>query len=151
MTFTWSKMTFTWSQTSFTFSILVRSAWTGPPAPAHKLALAGTPAQPRYAPLKVLFKSGLIVWSYSGCGCSRQLCCGWVQIIGSAEEEPLMVRPNLSDVDQASKKCIASWFFLAASRCLFKGPFTNDVTLWGGEGVILVVTICDRRGGGGRH
>ena len=24
----------------------VRSAWTGPPALAHKLALAGTPAQP---------------------------------------------------------------------------------------------------------
>ena len=27
--------------------MLVRSAWTGPPAPARKLALAGTPPQPR--------------------------------------------------------------------------------------------------------
>ena len=33
-------------------NMLVRSAWTGPPAPAHKLALAGTPAQPRFAPLQ---------------------------------------------------------------------------------------------------
>ena len=45
-TFTWSKMTFTWSRTSFTFSMLVRSAWTGSPSLAHKLALAGTPPQP---------------------------------------------------------------------------------------------------------
>ena len=29
--------------------MLVRSAWTGPPAMAHKLALAGTPAQFRLA------------------------------------------------------------------------------------------------------
>ena len=28
----------------FTFSMLVRSAWTGPPAPARMLTLAGTPA-----------------------------------------------------------------------------------------------------------
>jgi hypothetical protein len=27
----------------------VRSAWKGPPAPARKLALAGTPPQPRYS------------------------------------------------------------------------------------------------------
>ena len=46
--------------------MLVRLAWTGPPALARKLALSGTPAQPRYAPLQVLFESGLIVWSYSG-------------------------------------------------------------------------------------
>ena len=32
--------------------MLVRSAWTGPPAPACNLALAGTPAQPRFAPLQ---------------------------------------------------------------------------------------------------
>ena len=32
--------------------LLVRSAWTGPPAPDRKLALAGTPAQPPYAPLQ---------------------------------------------------------------------------------------------------
>ena len=32
--------------------MLVRLAWTGPPAPARKLALAGTPAQPRFAPLQ---------------------------------------------------------------------------------------------------
>ena len=36
--------------------MLVRSAWTGPLAPARKLALAGTPAQPRkpccFAPLQ---------------------------------------------------------------------------------------------------
>ena len=32
--------------------MLVRSAWAGPPAPARKLALAGTPAQPRFAPLQ---------------------------------------------------------------------------------------------------
>ena len=34
--------------------MLVRSAWTGPPAPApaHKLALAEAPAQPRFAPLQ---------------------------------------------------------------------------------------------------
>ena len=33
-------------------NMLVRSAWTGPPASAHKLALARTPAQPRFAPLQ---------------------------------------------------------------------------------------------------
>ena len=33
-------------------NMLVRLAWTGPPAPARKLALAGTPAQPRFAPLQ---------------------------------------------------------------------------------------------------
>ena len=33
-------------------NMLVQSAWTGPPAPAHKLALAGTPAQPRFTPLQ---------------------------------------------------------------------------------------------------
>ena len=38
-----------------TLNMLVRSARTGPPAPAHKLALAVTPAQPHYAPLQVLF------------------------------------------------------------------------------------------------
>ena len=27
-------------------NMLVQSAWTGPPAPARKLTLAGTPAQP---------------------------------------------------------------------------------------------------------
>ena len=32
--------------------MLVRSAWTGPPATARKLALAGTPAQPCFAPLQ---------------------------------------------------------------------------------------------------
>ena len=32
--------------------MLVRSAWTGPPAQARKLALAWTPAQPRFAPLQ---------------------------------------------------------------------------------------------------
>ena len=32
--------------------MLVRSDWTGPPALAGKLALAGTPAQPRFAPLQ---------------------------------------------------------------------------------------------------
>ena len=35
-----------------TKNMLVRSARTGPPAPARKLALAGTPAQPRFAPLQ---------------------------------------------------------------------------------------------------
>ena len=30
--------------------MLVRSAWTGPPSLARKLALAGTPAQPCFAP-----------------------------------------------------------------------------------------------------
>ena len=30
----------------------VRSAWTGPKALAPKLALAGTPAQPQFAPLQ---------------------------------------------------------------------------------------------------
>ena len=39
--------------------MLVRLAWTGPLAPARKLALAGTP------PLQVLFELGLIVRSYS--------------------------------------------------------------------------------------
>ena len=58
-------MTFTFNM-FYPKSMLVRSAWTGPPAPARKLALAGTPAQPRYAPLQVLFESGLIVRSYSG-------------------------------------------------------------------------------------
>ena len=29
-----------------------QSAWTGPPAPARKLTLSGTPAQPRVAPLQ---------------------------------------------------------------------------------------------------
>ena len=38
--------------------MLVRSAWTGPPAPARKLALAGTPAQPRFAPLQEKKTSG---------------------------------------------------------------------------------------------
>ena len=33
-------------------NMLVRSAWTGPRAPARKLALAGTPAQHRFAPLQ---------------------------------------------------------------------------------------------------
>ena len=33
-------------------NMLVRSAWTGPPAPARKLALAEAPAQPRFAPLQ---------------------------------------------------------------------------------------------------
>ena len=33
-------------------NMLARSARTGPPAPAHKLALAGTPAQPHFAPLQ---------------------------------------------------------------------------------------------------
>ena len=32
--------------------MLVRSGWTGAPAPTRKLALAGTPAQPRFAPLQ---------------------------------------------------------------------------------------------------
>ena len=32
--------------------MLVQLAWTGPPAPARKLALAGTPAQPCFAPLQ---------------------------------------------------------------------------------------------------
>ena len=30
----------------------MRSAWTGPPIPARNLALAGIPAQPRFAPLQ---------------------------------------------------------------------------------------------------
>ena len=53
MTFTWVKMTFAWSLETSTFnmfnpkSMLVRSAWTAPPAPAGKLALAGTPPQSR--------------------------------------------------------------------------------------------------------
>ena len=45
--------------------MLVRLAWTGSPAPARKLTLAGTPPQPSYAPLQVLFESGLIIRSYS--------------------------------------------------------------------------------------
>ena len=32
--------------------MLVWLAWTGPPTPAHKLALAGTPAQPHFDPLQ---------------------------------------------------------------------------------------------------
>ena len=32
--------------------MLVPSAWTSPMAPASKLALAGTPAQPRFTPLQ---------------------------------------------------------------------------------------------------
>ena len=32
--------------------MLVLSAWTGPPALAFKLALGGTPAQPRFARLQ---------------------------------------------------------------------------------------------------
>ena len=39
-------------------NMLVRSAWTGPPAPASKLALAGTPAQLRFAPLQEKKTSG---------------------------------------------------------------------------------------------
>ena len=46
--------------------MLVRLAWTGPPAPACKLAMARTPAQPCFAPLQVILESGLIVRSYSG-------------------------------------------------------------------------------------
>ena len=42
------QQTLTWRQKN----MLVRLAWTGPPAPARKLALAGTPAQPRFAPLQ---------------------------------------------------------------------------------------------------
>ena len=33
-------------------NMLVRSAWTGPPATARKLTLVGTPAQPRFAPIQ---------------------------------------------------------------------------------------------------
>ena len=33
-------------------NMLVRWAWTGPPAQARKLALSGTPAQPPFAPLQ---------------------------------------------------------------------------------------------------
>ena len=32
--------------------MVVQSAWTGPPAPARRLALSGTPAQPRFSPLQ---------------------------------------------------------------------------------------------------
>ena len=39
--------------------MLVRSAWTGPPAPARKLALAGTLAQPHFAPLQEKQTSGM--------------------------------------------------------------------------------------------
>ena len=46
--------------------MLVQSAWTGPPALARKLTLAVKPPKPRYAPLQVLFESGLIVRSDSG-------------------------------------------------------------------------------------
>ena len=41
--------------------MLVRSAWTGPPAPARKLAQAGTPAQPHNAPLQEK-TSGTDIW-----------------------------------------------------------------------------------------
>ena len=44
-------MTFTFNM-FYPKSMLVRSAWTGPLAPARKLALAGTPAQPRFTPLQ---------------------------------------------------------------------------------------------------
>ena len=43
----WHRRTFTWCQKN----MLVRSAWTGPPAPARKLALAGKPTWPRFASL----------------------------------------------------------------------------------------------------
>ena len=39
--------------------MLVWSALTGPPAPACKLALAGTPAQPRFTPLQEKKTSGM--------------------------------------------------------------------------------------------
>ena len=39
-------------------NMLVRSAWTGPPAPACKLALTETPAQPHFAPLQEKKTSG---------------------------------------------------------------------------------------------
>ena len=42
-------------------SMLVQSAWTGPPASACKLALAGRPAQPCFAPLQVLFDQVIFV------------------------------------------------------------------------------------------
>ena len=32
--------------------MLMRLAWTGPPAPARKLALARAPAQPHFDPLQ---------------------------------------------------------------------------------------------------
>ena len=32
--------------------MLMRMAWAGPPAPARKLAVAETPAQPRFAPIQ---------------------------------------------------------------------------------------------------
>ena len=48
------RLTLPWRQKN----MLVRSAWTGPPAPARKLALAGTPAQPRFAPLQEKKTSG---------------------------------------------------------------------------------------------
>ena len=35
-----------------TKNMLVRLAWTGPAAPTRKPALAGTPPQPRFAPLQ---------------------------------------------------------------------------------------------------
>ena len=38
--------------------MLVRLAWTGPPAPARKLTFAGTPAQPRFALLQEKKTSG---------------------------------------------------------------------------------------------
>ena len=38
--------------------MLVQSAWTGPLALARKLALAGTPAQPRFAPLRIFSDEG---------------------------------------------------------------------------------------------
>ena len=49
---TWLKFT---TPTNINFTpknMLVRSAWTGPPAPACKLALAGIPAEPCFAPLQ---------------------------------------------------------------------------------------------------
>ena len=44
----WHRPTLTLPQNN----MLVRSAWTGPPAPSCKLALAGTPAQPCFPPLQ---------------------------------------------------------------------------------------------------
>ena len=49
------------TQTNINFTpknMLVRSAWTSPPAPARKLSLAGTPAQPRFAPTQEKKTSG---------------------------------------------------------------------------------------------
>ena len=44
----WQRQTLTLSPKN----MLVWSAWTGPPAPACKLALSGTPAQPHFTPLQ---------------------------------------------------------------------------------------------------